>query len=746
MTRDRKILFISSNFPPVIGGSAVVYDQLCKNAGGKIIALGASRDYRTGEAWPDLAQADAVRGYTIHRLPYLRPQAFGADPTNRFERAARVIFRDLPVMARLLTYVLLLLLRYRVKTVCLGELIYGGWLVFPLRYIFGRSVFLYTHGEEVSQDMGNILAQRRGLFLRHANGVIAVSEFCKGQLISKCQVDPAKIHVVNNGVDLATFRRGGQNRDIWPAPIRNRKIILSVSRLVERKGQETLIRAMPQILSSHPDAHCFIVGGGPLEEKLRSVAEEVGVTQACTVVGPAPQLDVTEYFRNCDLFVLPCHTMPDGDTEGFGLVFLEAGACDKPVVAGIAGGTVEAIADGETGLLVDGSDVAQVADAVNRLLSDPELAAKLAHSAWSRAQVSSWKLVTQRFLEICATRRPASKPHSYNSIIPAFKPGPRDNTGGAIPKLLVTVDVEEEFGWEEFDRQKHVIRGAEALRQFHDDCRSVGVNPVYLITYPILMNENYRKFLKDVFARKEAEVGIHLHSWTSPPYWEAANAYSSYQCNLPEYIERRKLEALCRAFEECFERPVAIHRAGRWGGSERTADILEKLGIAIDLSPSIGYSDLNYGGPNFSNLDGAPFWSGKDGRVLTIPASSVNFLRGPLWISSTILSLARRLRTLETRFWKKGKAVRLSPENADEDTLIAMVRELGYRRLPAAVYTLHSTSLYSDGNPYSMGEDKASAFRLRSRSFLGHAISAKLVRPTTCAELFELARSERSNA
>src|SRR6202041_1262114 len=103
-----------------------------------------------------------------------------------------------------------------------------------------------------------------------------------------------------------------------------------------------------------------IVGGGPLEDRLREIAVEVGVSGQCTVLGPAPQHDVTEYFRNCDVFALPCHTLKDGDTEGFGLVFLEAGACRKPVVAGIAGGTIEAVADGETGLLVDGSSVADV--------------------------------------------------------------------------------------------------------------------------------------------------------------------------------------------------------------------------------------------------------------------------------------------------------------------------------------------------------------------------------------------------
>jgi len=746
MTREHKILFISSNFPPVIGGSAVVYDQLCKNADGKIVALGASRDYRTGAAWENLAQADASCGYTIYRLPYLRPQAFESDATNWLERSVRVILRDFPIMLRVLTKIFTLLVRHRVKTVCLGDLIYGGWLVFPLRYVFGRSVFLYTHGEEIAQDMGNILARRRGLFLRHANGVIAVSEFCKGQLISRCQVVPDKIFVVNNGVDLASFMRDGQNREIWPEAIRNRKIILSVSRLVERKGQETLIRAMPQILSVHPEAHCFIVGGGPLEEKLRLLAIELGVAHACTVVGPALQTDVIEYFRNCDVFVLPCHAMPDGDTEGFGLVFLEAAACSKPVVAGIAGGTVEAVEDEDTGLLVDGTNAPEVADAVTRLLSDSQFATRVAESGWRRAQANSWKVVTQKFLTVCDADGPAYAPYSYRSIVPAFKIVHRPPTSTTIPKLLVTVDVEEEFGWDEFDRRKHVIRGADTLQKFHDDCRSVGVIPVYLITFPILMNEHYRRFLKKAVALGEAEVGIHLHSWTTPPYLEYANAYSSYQCNLPEYIERKKLETLCRAYQECFERPVSIHRAGRWGGGERTADILEQLGIEIDLSPSMGYSDVNSGGPNFTNLDGLPFWSGRSGKVLTIPASSVNYLRGPVWLSSAMFGLTRNLQMLKSRSRKMGKAVRFSPENADEDTLTAIARELGYRGGLVAVYSLHSTSLYQGGNPYSMGEHRASAFRQRSLDFLGNAIKADLIRPTTCAELLDLARRERADS
>jgi glycosyltransferase involved in cell wall biosynthesis len=644
-------------------------------------------------------------------------------------------------MARLLGYILVLISRHNCKVICLGELVYGGWLVFPLRYIFRQKVLIYTHGEEISQNAENFLSYRRGTFLRHANRVVAVSLFCKGQIIAKYKIDPRKIFVINNGVDLEAFNCSSQNREIWPNAIRNKRIILSVSRLVERKGHETLIRAMPAVLERHPDAHCVIVGGGPLEDRLRMVAEEVGVSERCTVMGPAPQPDVIEYFRNCDVFTLPCHTLPDGDTEGFGLVFLEAGACRKPVVAGVAGGTVEAVAHGETGLLVDGASPPDVAMALDRILSDPAFAQRLADEAWRRSQALGWRQVTQKFLDVCRSPPLQSLEPSY--AFPRMHEAlPRSVGGKVVPRLLVTVDVEEEFAWEEFDRARHRVRGSEALEQFHADCQSVGVSPVYLLTYPILMDENYRPFLKRVMANREAELGIHLHSWTVPPYWEQANVFTSYQCNLPENIERSKLETLCRVFEECFGRPVRIHRAGRWGGGERTSALLETLGLSVDLSPSAGYSDVAVGGPDFRNLDGAPFWSGDQRKVLTVPASSVNYLRGPRWLSSAAFGSTRNWPSVHTRMQKRGTPVRFSPENADEATLFAMAHELGMRALPTAIYTLHSTSLYSSGNPYSNGDGDALDLRRRSVNFLGRAIEAKLLRPTTCAELFSLAQAQ----
>ena len=189
---------------------------------------------------------------------------------------------------------------------------------------------------------------------------------------------------------------------------------------------------------------------------------------------------------------------------------------------------------------------------------------------------------------------------------------------------------------------------------------------------------------------------------------------------------------------------VAIHRAGRWGGNDRTAALLEDLNIKVDLSPSTGYRDPPVSGPDFSNLDGSPFWSGPRQSILTIPASSLNYLRGPAWLSTTSFKAKRRWPIAGRGWIPLGKPVRFSPENANSDTLVAMTQELRLRGIATAVYTLHSTSLYAGGNQYSSTPADTDALLSRSFEFLKHAIESGSVKPTTCASLYDQASALRA--
>ena len=165
----------------------------------------------------------------------------------------------------------------------------------------------------------------------------------------------------------------------------------------------------------------------------------------------------------------------------------------------------------------------------------------------------------------------------------------------------------------------------------------------------------------------------------------------------------------------------------------RTSQILAELGIRIDLSPSAGYALPQAGGPDFSNIDGHPFWAESTKKVLALPASSISYLRGPDWISAG----AFRLHNYASHVQRWGTSVRYSPEGQSTSLLTAMSRQLALRKLPIAVFALHSTSLYPTGNPYSGTLEQTIALRGRSFDVLRNAVKTQLFIPTTCQAIWD---------
>lgn len=157
-----------------------------------------------------------------------------------------------------------------------------------------------------------------------------------------------------------------------------RPVVVCLSRLVPRKGQDILIRAMPVIRHRVPEAALVIVGGGPYAETLHKLAHSYGVADDVIFTGGVPGAELPAHHAMADVFAMPCRTRGAGlDVEGLGIVYLEASACGVPVVAGTSGGAPETVLDGETGLVVDGNDVGVVASAVSDLLADPARAAAM---------------------------------------------------------------------------------------------------------------------------------------------------------------------------------------------------------------------------------------------------------------------------------------------------------------------------------------------------------------------------------
>jgi phosphatidyl-myo-inositol dimannoside synthase len=171
-----------------------------------------------------------------------------------------------------------------------------------------------------------------------------------------------------------------------------------VARLTLRKGQDKIIRALPWVAREFPDVRFLVVGTGPDRERLEALAHRKQVADRVIFAGEVPPDVLPHYFRAGDVFAMPCRTRKLGlEVEGFGLAFLEASAVGRPAVAGDSGGAPEAVVHGETGLVVDGGEVDEVAEAISELLSDAEKADKLGAAGADRVHRDfTWEALSNR--------------------------------------------------------------------------------------------------------------------------------------------------------------------------------------------------------------------------------------------------------------------------------------------------------------------------------------------------------------
>jgi phosphatidylinositol alpha-1,6-mannosyltransferase len=164
-----------------------------------------------------------------------------------------------------------------------------------------------------------------------------------------------------------------------------KRVIVTVGRLVDRKGHDMIIRALPKVLNDIPETVYLIVGRGPTEERLQALAREVGVENHIVFCGFVPEAELLAHYHAGDVFAMPNREVR-GDTEGFGIVFVEAGACGKPVIAGRSGGAVEVVAEGVTGFLVNPLDVHEIAETLTTLLQNRDLAARMGEAGRARVE------------------------------------------------------------------------------------------------------------------------------------------------------------------------------------------------------------------------------------------------------------------------------------------------------------------------------------------------------------------------
>lgn len=373
---QNRYLVLTELFLPTKGGTAVWFDEVYRRLGGKEIHI-VTADV-PGAAEYDSGHPNSIHRLELRRVPWLRPES-------------------LAMYVKLLIKALALASAHRFDAIHAGRALPEGMIAWLVGRLIGRSVVIYAHGEELTGwGCGNKFRAMR-FVLRHADRVIANSDFTR-QVLVGMGVEPNRTVIINPGVDTHRFRPGLPYLDLRDGlGLRpGARLLLSVGRLSRRKGFDTVIRCLPSLLDAGQDVHYAIVGIGDDLAYLEDVAEAAGVRDRVHFLGQVPMDDLPRWYNACDIFVLVNRDIA-GDTEGFGLVFLEAAACGRAAVAGTAGGTGAAVLDGVSGLRVDGCDVEAVSATILRLLCDAETTESLAASALARVRRElTWDAVAVR--------------------------------------------------------------------------------------------------------------------------------------------------------------------------------------------------------------------------------------------------------------------------------------------------------------------------------------------------------------
>lgn len=406
MTRAR-ILLIANNFPPVRGGSALVYGELARHADGMIEVLASSAHYVDNLPLIGWREHDRRARFQVTRLKLLRTPLHSRLDQSWFGRLHFLAY-DIILRLNLLRVLVGKLITRPIGAICIGELMSGAWILRTLRFWPGLRRIAYVHGEEITTDDDyDPDGTRRRAALDAADLIIVVSRFALDAVATLSPNARDRIRLIENGVDFNRFAptlHAPRNDLIERYGLAGHFVFVSVCRLLEKKGIDHALRAFAILHRTDPTLKFLVVGDGPYAAILAEIVQAENLGDAVVFAGDVADADLPDHYRLGDVFVMPNRALASGDTEGFGLVFLEANAAGLPVIAGRDGGSPAAVGDGENGLLVDGHSIPAIAHAMRRLHEDDALRERLSAGGRTRAARSDWRVKAEEFLAVCHSK------------------------------------------------------------------------------------------------------------------------------------------------------------------------------------------------------------------------------------------------------------------------------------------------------------------------------------------------------
>lgn len=369
-------LLLALDYPPAVGG----IQRYCHELAGALVRRGIKVAVLASQQ-AGAEDFDVAQPYPAIRVPAASKTGSATALVAAAERAIQENLLGEPVRA-----------------VLCGKWFPEGAACLLLKRKWGLPYVLLAYGREITLTGGNLMKWlMQGQVARGAAGALVISDYTGEQVIRR-GVPATRVAKVLAGVNPQEFTVLPEQVAAWRKRLglaEAEKTLLTVGRLVLRKGHAQVLRALPRVAASVGPVRYLIVGSGPEEQALRKQAAALG--EQVIFLGDVPDGDLPALYALADVFVMPSRDLPGEPIEGFGLVYLEANLCGTPAVGGHTGGTGDAILDGETGLLVDPEKPEEIANALVKLLRDPVLAERLAQAGRDRVlRELTWDQVADR--------------------------------------------------------------------------------------------------------------------------------------------------------------------------------------------------------------------------------------------------------------------------------------------------------------------------------------------------------------
>ncbi|MBC2867252.1 glycosyltransferase family 4 protein [Streptomyces mexicanus] len=377
-----RTLIVTNDFPPRPGGIQAFLHNMALRLDPERLVVYASTWKRGRQGAEATAAFDAEQPFTV-----VRDRTTMLLPTPDATRRATALLRE-----------------HGCTSVWFGAAAPLGLMAPALRRAGAERLVATTHGHEAGWAQLPAARQLLRRIGESTDTLTYLGEYTRSRIAGALtERAAARMVQLPPGVDEKTFHPGSGGDEVRARlGLTDRPVVVCVSRLVKRKGQDTLIRALPRILAAEPDTVLLIVGGGPYEKDLRRLARETGVAASVRFTGAVPWAELPAHYGAGDVFAMPCRTRRGGlDVEGLGIVYLEASATGLPVVAGDSGGAPDAVLDGETGWVVRGTSPEQAADRIVTLLQDAALRRRMGERGrrWVEEKWR-WDLLAERLKDL----------------------------------------------------------------------------------------------------------------------------------------------------------------------------------------------------------------------------------------------------------------------------------------------------------------------------------------------------------